>query len=383
VKAKEMSMIDVFWHPAALLHETGEGRWDAEASELLELQELHPENDVRIRNMRSILERGPIAERLRWNDGREATEDEILAVHTRAYLDSMRAFMASGGGRLPDGCTVACEESWQAALAAAGTAVEAVDAVLDGRATCSYALVRPPGHHAQPDLHDGYCFFNNAAIAAQHARDRGVERVAIVDWDVHHGNGNQACFYERSDVLTVSLHMRTGLWNSFHPQTGSPEEFGIGDGHGYNVNVELPLGSGDQAYTMALTELVVPILRQFEPDLIIGDTGQDASTFDPNGRQNVSMAGFLQIGRIVAAAAAELCEGRLVLVQEGGYARTYSAFCLHSTLEGVLGATESALPDIAYIPDDFTRARTSVEAVQSALSRCWRMPFPGNGTATG
>jgi acetoin utilization deacetylase AcuC-like enzyme len=192
---------------------------------------------------------------------------------------------------------------------------------------------------------------------------------------VHHGNGNQACFYERDDVLTISLHMRTGLWGTSHPQTGSPEEVGLGPGQGFNVNVELPVGSGDRAYEAAMRQIVVPILRQYEPDLIVGSCGQDASTMDPNGRQNVSMDGFRAIGRVVGEAARELCGGRAVLVQEGGYARTYAAFCLHATLEGVLAVPEPLLADLlSYIPDDFARARESVEAVQSALSRYWTFP---------
>ena len=222
----------------------------------------------------------------------------------------------------------------------------------------------------------GFCLFNNAAIAARHLQtEHGIERVAIVDWDTHHGNGNQECFYARGDVLTISLHQRTGLWDEFHPQTGSPHEVGLGPGRGANVNVELPAGSGDRAYELAMRDIVVPVLRQFGPSLIVGSCGQDASAFDPNGRQNVSMDGFRAIGRAVGDAARELCDGRLVLVQEGGYARTYAAFCLHATLEGVLGEAEPLLPEtLAYMPDDFTRARESVEAVQSALSRYWDFP---------
>ena len=367
-------MIDVFWHDAALEHETGAGHWERAASELLEVQELHPENAERVRNMRSVLQRGPIRGHLRWHDGREATEEELATVHSAEHVAAIRDF-AQRGGRLPEGTTTAGAGSWRAILAAAGTSLAAADAVLSGRAETAYALVRPPGHHAQPTRPDGYCFVNNAALAAQRARDAGVERVAIVDWDVHHGNGNQACFYERRDVLTISLHMRTGLWGASHPQTGSPHEVGVGAGQGFNVNVELPIGSGDQTHAAAMTEVVLPVLRQFRPGLIVGDVGQDASGFDANGRQNVSMGGFREIGRLVGDAARELCDGRLVLVQEGGYARTYAALCLHATLEGVLGLDEPLLEEtLAYIPDDLTRARESVEAVQSALLRYWALP---------
>ena len=364
-------MIDVFWHDAALGHDTGAGHFELESSPYLEVPELHPENAERVRNMRSMLQRGPLAEQVRWHDGRLATEAELTTVHTPEHVARMRALVEAGGTRL-DASTVVTPESWEPMLAAAGTSIAAADAVLAGEGSVALALVRPPGHHAQPDRPDGYCFFNNAALAAERARRAGVERVAIVDWDVHHGNGNQACFYTRGDVLTISLHMRTGLWGERHPQTGSPEEAGVGEGQGFNVNVELPAGSGDRAYGLAMREMVAPILEQFGPGLIVGSCGQDASAFDPNGRQNVSMDGFRSIGRVVGDAARTLCDGRLVLVQEGGYARTYAAFCLHATLEGVLGLDEPLLEEtLAYMPDDFTRARESVEAVQSALTRYW------------
>jgi acetoin utilization deacetylase AcuC-like enzyme len=365
-------LIDVFWHDAALGHDTGAGHFEMPMSELLEVSELHPENAERVRNMRAMLQRGPLAPQVRWHEGRLATEAELTTVHTPEHVERMRALVEGGGTRL-DASTVVTAESWEPMLAAAGTSMAATDAVLSGEASVALALVRPPGHHAQPDRPDGYCFFNNAALAAERARRAGVERVAIVDWDVHHGNGNQACFYTRGDVLTISLHMRTGLWGERHPQTGSPEEVGVGPGQGRNVNVELPAGSGDRAYGLAMREIVAPVLEQFRPGLIVGSCGQDASAFDPNGRQNVSMDGFREIGRVVGEAARSLCDGRVVLVQEGGYARTYAAFCLHTTLEGVLGLEEPLLPEThAYMPDDFTRARESVEAVQSALTRYWR-----------
>ena len=152
-------------------------------------------------------------------------------LHLPAYIDSVQEFCAAGGGFLTQSTPVVAR-SWDAALAAAGTALEATAAVLDGECDRAYALVRPPGHHAQPDRADGYCLFSNAALAAELARRRGVERVAIIDWDVHHGNGTQACFWSRADVLAVSFHMRHGSWGPSHPQTGAPDEVGAGDGDG-------------------------------------------------------------------------------------------------------------------------------------------------------
>jgi acetoin utilization deacetylase AcuC-like enzyme len=356
--------LDVFWHPATLEHDTGSGVWEAPPSELLDEQDLHPENAVRIRNMRSVLLRGPLAGRLRWRDGRLADTSELAAVHDPTYVEGIRMACAEGGRRFGS-TTVLSAGSWEPLLAAVGTTLAAADAVIAGEAAVAYALVRPPGHHAGPASADGYCFFNNAALAAERFLAAGAERVAVVDWDVHHGNGTQACFYDRADVLTISLHMRHGSWGPSHPETGSPDERGIGKGDGYNVNVELRPGSGDGAYAEAFRRVVEPVLRQYRPDALIGASGQDASAFDGNGRMNVSMDGFHAIGARVRASAEE-SRARLLLVQEGGYARTYAAYCLHATLEGVLGAERLLADPIAYMPDDPAHASADLDAVCAA-----------------
>jgi acetoin utilization deacetylase AcuC-like enzyme len=365
-------MIDVFWHPAVLDHDAGVGVFEGGPSELLDAPELHPENDERVRNMLSLLDRGPIAGRLRWHQGRLAAEHELTAVHEAGYVASIREACRQGGRALSP-TTVLSARSWQPLLAAAGTAILAGDAVIEGRSRVSYALVRPPGHHAGPASADGYCFFNHVALVAERARAAGAERVAIIDWDVHHGNGTQACFYGRGDVLTVSLHMRHGAWGPAHRETGAPDEVGTGAGAGRNVNAELSLGSGIGAYTLAFERVVLPVLDQFRPDLIVCGCGQDASGFDPNGRQNLLMDGFHRIGRMVAAAADRLCGGRLVLIQEGGYARTYAAYCLHATLEGVLGEQARLADPIGYLPDDTTRAGPDVERIRACLSPYWQL----------
>jgi acetoin utilization deacetylase AcuC-like enzyme len=367
-----MAEINLFYDERVLQHDTGAGLFDTEEADLLAVPELHPENVERVLNMRSVLERGPIAPRLRWHQGRLATTEELERVHEPGYVRAVQD-ACDHGGRFTK-TTFVAPGSWEALLAAAGTCLEAADAVLDARAQIAYALVRPPGHHAQPAQADGYCFFAHEALVAERARARGVERVAVLDWDVHHGNGTQECFYGRADVLSVSLHMQHGRWGPSHPQSGAADETGVGDGEGFNVNLELGIGAGDATYAAAFDEVVLPIVRQFRPDLLIGASGQDASGFDPNGRQNLSQAGFRRIGATVAALADELCDGRLVLVQEGGYGRTYSAYCLHATLEGVLGVAEPLLPDpLAYVPDDPARGRAGIEAARAALSRFWSL----------
>jgi acetoin utilization deacetylase AcuC-like enzyme len=359
----------VFWHDDVLRHDTGSGLFEHAPSPLLAEGELHPENGLRVRNMKAILERGPLREHVRFGPGRHADPSELALVHDEEYIESVRAFCAAGGGLLT-WSTPVMEASWDAARAAAGTALVASDAVLNGEAHVSYALVRPPGHHAQIRQADGYCLFNNVALAAELARRRGIERVAIVDWDVHHGNGTQDVFYERGDVLTVSLHMSHGAWGVSHPQTGAPDEVGSGDGAGANVNVDLPLGAGDGGYARAMEEIVVPIVDAFRPGLLLVAVGQDANQFDPNGRQSVSMDGFRRLGATARALAERHCDGRMVLVQEGGYARTYSSFCLHATLEGILGLEPTLEDPCAYLPDSVS-VDAALAGLRSALGRYW------------
>ena len=351
----------VFWHPAVLEHETGSGLWEAPPSDLLAAPEPHPENAQRIQNMRSVLLEGPIAPRLSWRNGRLAEVSELESVHHPEYIATIREACEAGGRRL-NATTVLSAASWRPLLAAAGTTLFAADALVAEEVTVAYALVRPPGHHAGPAAADGYCFFNNVALAATRFRAAGAERVAIVDWDVHHGNGTQTCFYDRDDVLTISLHMRHGSWGPAHPETGSPTESGLGNGAGHNVNIELRPGSGDGAYSEALRRVVEPVLERYRPDALIGASGQDASAFDANGRMNVSMDGFHMIGRSLRESARR-SGSPLLLVQEGGYARTYAAYCLHATLEGVLGTGRLLADPLAYMPDDPTHANEDIDAV--------------------
>jgi len=371
-----MNTFDLIWHDDSLRHDTGAGLGDAVDgpwAALMEVPELRYENDVRVRNMRSVLLRGPLAGHLREVAGRHATVDELLLVHTPDHVEAMEALCAAGGG-LAAPSTPVVAASWPAALASAGSAILATDRVLDGATNVAYALVRPPGHHAQPSQADGYCLFNNVAIAAEHARRRGCERVAVIDWDVHHGNGTQACFWERGDVLAVSLHQRHGSWGTSHPQTGESLETGMFGGVGTTVNIPLPPGTGDSGYLRAMRRIVVPVVDQFRPDLILVACGQDASCFDPNARQNLTMDGFRALGGIARDLAERHSGGRLVLVQEGGYARTYAGLCQHAKMEGVLGL-EPALDDPnAFWPDDPEHARTALGMAAAAIGRHWRLP---------
>jgi len=354
--------LNVFWHPDVLLHDTGTGVFEAVGSDLLTVREKHPEGTDRISNMLSILKRGPLSSHLTWHWGRQATEKELQLFHTPAYVSQICA-AERGGARRLTATTLAAPGSYDACRAAAGTALEAAAFVMQGQNRIAYALVRPPGHHAAPAQADGYCLFNNVAVAVEYVLQNGVDRIAVVDWDVHHGNGTQTGFFERNNVLTISLHMDHGAWGPSHPETGDVDEVGQGPGRGFNLNIPLPMGTGDAGYLYAFEKMVIPAIDAFEPDMLVVACGQDASQFDADGRQLVTMQGFRQMGAHVRRLADRHSNGRLLLVQEGGYAVSYAPFCLHATLEGVLGLKEQLPDPLAYLPDDEAAARKNVDGI--------------------
>ena len=314
----------------------------------MEINEPHPEGPERLLNVKSILEKGPIRERFNWQVGRHATLDEIAYFHTPQYIDFVLTAEQDTPSRIDGSGTVVNPGTIDAIMAAAGSSIEAVNCVIKNESQCAYALVRPPGHHAQPGVADGNCIFNNVAIAAQHALRSGIQKVAIIDWDVHHGNGTQQGFYERDDVLTISIHMPLGDWSDHHPQKGTVEEVGKDQGRGFNINLPLRYGAGDQAYQKVMEEIVMPQVRDFQPELIIIACGQDANQLDLNGRNLLSMQGFRQLGHLANKLAQELCDGKLVLIQEGGYAITYTAFCMYAITEGILGIDKPMADPMAY-----------------------------------
>jgi acetoin utilization deacetylase AcuC-like enzyme len=293
----------------------------------------HNENPETKRRMRNLIEVSGLLDQLVQLKPRYATEDEVARFHTREHIARIMAISETGYGEA-SALTPMGKGSYEIALLAAGGAIVATDAVIEGKVGNAYALIRPPGHHAIADLGMGFCLFGNAVIAIQHAKaTHGITRVATVDWDVHHGNGTQAAFYGDPSVLTMSLHQD----NLFPAASGGLEERGEGQGRGFNINIPLPPGSGNGAYVAAFERVVMPALKRFKPELIVVPSGFDGSGVDPLGRQMVSSEGYRAMTRMLLSAADELCGGRLVMTHEGGYSAMYVPYCGLAVLEEMAG----------------------------------------------
>lgn len=305
----------LIYHPAYLEHDTG----------------THPENADRLRETMGLLRKTGLLDKLLLLEPQPATEAILASVHTDAHIQAIRRLGARGGGWI-DGDTVMSAGSLQAALLAAGGAVQAVNAVVSGQAQAAFALVRPPGHHATSDRAMGFCLFNNVAVAAAHAiHQHGMERVLIVDFDVHHGNGTQDIFYQEPRVLYFSTHQYP-----FYPGSGLVGEKGQGPGKGFTVNVPLPAWCGDEEYLRVFREALEPLAKRFKPLMILVSAGFDLHWSDPIGQMQVSVEGFGRFGEALKALAAECCQGRLVYTLEGGYNLQALSNGVRAILEGLL-----------------------------------------------
>lgn len=302
----------------------------------------HPERPERLLAARAAVEQvaqdGVRLERLA---ARDATREELVRVHTERYLDEL----ASRRGHYSslDADTFLSPRSVDAAHRAAGGAIALVDALLgDDGSRGGVALLRPPGHHARPDGGMGFCLLNNVAIAAAGARARGLERVAIVDWDVHHGNGTEEAFYDDPGVLVISLHQ-----DAFYPGTGQRDRRGVGAGEGYNLNVPLSAGADDQVYRAAFERVVSPVLERYAPQLVLVSAGFDAHARDPLAGMMLSDLGFGWMARELSRIAFEHADGRIGLVLEGGYDLEGVERSLLASLRGLDDPTSPKAPDAA------------------------------------
>jgi acetoin utilization deacetylase AcuC-like enzyme len=366
--SREKLACSVYWHDDVLLHEPGV-LYD---SPLYEVSPPHPESADRLRNLRSVLARGPLASQLDWPVVAPASMEDLTLFHDPAYVQRMAAVESLGRPLAIDRWFSVTGATWRAAVAAAGCAVSGARDLMAGRSRRAVILTRPPGHHAMSAGAAGYCVFNNAGLAALAARAAGAERVAIVDWDAHHGNGAQGFFYGRADVLTISVHVHTGHMHGDIPHcAGLPGEMGADAGVGANINVDLPVGIGDTGYASVFDDIVIPALRAFAPDLIVCAAGQDAGVFETAARQCLTMAGFHGIGTRMGQCADEVADGRLMTVQEGGYSLGYAPLCLYATTAGMLGAALELEDPLAYLPPGTDgRHRAAVRAAKPALEGC-------------
>jgi acetoin utilization deacetylase AcuC-like enzyme len=322
------------WHGSGFAGPPGSGALTVEPGDVGE-ETPHPR-----RRLRNLLEVSGILAELREVRPVTATMEQLCRVHTPGYVERIRAESLGGGGMAGE-VTPFGPGGFEIAALAAGACIAAVDAVLAGAVDNAYALVRPAGHHALADAGRGFCIFANAAIAVRHAQQKhGVGRIAVIDWDVHHGNGTESIFWEDPNVLTVSLHQA-----DWYPRgEGSADALGSGEGLGRNINVPLPPGSGIGAYRAAFERIVVPALYAHRPDLVVVCCGLDANAMDPSGRMLLTSEDFRALTRITREAAQELCGGRLVLCHEGGYAPVYVPFCGLAVIEELAGCV-SAVQD--------------------------------------
>jgi len=299
-----------------------------------------PENPETKRRLKNLIEVTGLAAELSMQGASQATREDLLAVHPAHYLDKFKSLSDAGGGELgrrtpfgPGGYEVAAQS--------AGLAKASLSAVLRGDLDNAYSLSRPPGHHCLPDYPNGFCLLNNIGIAIEAAKTAGLaQRFAVLDWDVHHGNGTEAVFYDRSDVLTVSLHQD----RNYPMDTGAFADRGTGAGKGYNLNIPLPPGTGHLGYLAAMERLALPAIRGFAPDVVIIACGFDAAANDPLGRMLATAETFTLMTRQVMELARDICGGKLVMVHEGGYSETYVPFCGHNVLQELAGSAIGA-PD--------------------------------------
>ncbi len=321
-----------------------------------------PENPETKRRLRNLIEVTGLTRHLAMKGAEAATREDLLRVHPDSYLTAFKAASDAGGGELglrtPFGAG-----GYEIAALSAGLAKAALRAVLTGEVRNAYSLSRPPGHHCTADFPNGFCLLNNIAVAIRAAQAEGlVRRVAVVDWDVHHGNGTEAIFWSDPEVLTISLHQD----RNYPMDTGGVEATGGPEALGSNLNLPLPPGCGHVAYLYAIERVVLPALARFKPDAIIVACGFDAAAVDPLGRMLCTADTFRAMTRQMMQAADRLCDGKLTLVHEGGYSEVYVPFCGHAVLEELSSAPVSA-PD----PLAATLAKRQPDARFDAFAQGW------------
>ncbi|MDZ7624636.1 MAG: histone deacetylase [Ignavibacteriaceae bacterium] len=295
----------------------------------------HPENAKRLESIVSRLKEKSLFEKVTQLKSRLAEIDEITICHTKEYIEYVKAFCEKGGGYFdPD--TYSNKNSFLAAATAVGSSVDLTKAVIKGELKNGFALLRPPGHHALANRSMGFCLFGNIAIAAKIALTQpGINKVAIVDFDVHHGNGTQALVGDDPNILFISTHQYP-----FYPGTGSIREIGQGDSEGTVVNIPLQAGVGDNGFKMVYETVVIPSLERFKPDLILVSAGYDAHWDDPLANLNLSLTGYDWISRELIKSAERICAGKIIFFLEGGYNLDVLSYGVANAISRLLGIDE-------------------------------------------
>ena len=326
----------------------------------------HPENPRRLKVIYEMLENSDMKGKFYEIKPRSATKEEICYIHSPGYMDRI----ANTEGKayvMLDPDTSTCPDSYRVALLAAGGLCEAIRFVLEGKVNNAFALIRPPGHHAERDRAMGFCLFNNVAIGARYAQKvYAMEKVLIVDWDLHHGNGTQHSFESDSTILYFSTHQYP-----YYPGTGSFEEVGVGAGEGFTVNVPLSHGYGDAEYVSIYNRILKPIALEFKPDLILISAGFDIYKGDPLGGMSVTPEGFAAMTRVIMDISDKCCDGKLVITLEGGY-----------DLNGLRDSVKAVLKELSdmtnTVPEDIAKMATGemltkiTERIKQVQGRFWK-----------
>jgi len=317
----------------------------------------HPENNERLKGIVQFLREQDVFSKVGLAPPTSASEEDILRVHTKAHLERMRDIAKKG--TVVDGDTYYTPATYETAMLAAG----GVQSCLEGEVKQAFALVRPPGHHATKDKAMGFCIFNNVAIAAAKARETGVKRIAILDFDLHHGNGTQAIFY-KDDILYISLHQ----WPHY-PGTGTIEELGDGKGKGYTINIPLPGGVADHSYLLALRELVFPVLKDFSPHLLLASAGYDAHYADPLGGLRLSTNIYRTIAEEVMA-----LSKKTVFSLEGGYNLVALQRSVYASMQGLFGLAGGNLDEVQTEEQGITEhVKTQLDKIRKNVSEYWEV----------
>lgn len=313
----------------------------------------HVERKTRLQAIEAALDASGLRPELLTLPVVPATNAQLLAVHEQRLIDTIH-WTTSQDDAWFGMDTYTTRHTWEAARMSAGAAISAVDAVATGRVHNAFALSRPPGHHATPSQPMGFCFFNNIAVAARHAfMHHGIARLAIIDFDVHHGNGTQDCFYDDSTVLFCSSHA-----SPLYPGTGSEHEVGLEDGYGTTLNIPLPYRTGDMGFRMLYDQVITPAVRRYRPEMILVSAGYDAHWDDPLGPLSLSVSGYTAITQRLVALANELCNGKIVMILEGGYSlpalsgsvlASLRVLLGHAPAPDPLGPADTAEPDLTTV----------------------------------